>query len=301
MNLIDRNIKHIPMPFIVGSPRSGTTLLRLMLDAHPALAIPPETGFLCAAKHIKWTEPVSREQFLEMITSYPPNAPAWNDFHISVEVFRSQLEKIQPFDLQEGFRLFYKMYASRFGKPRWGDKTPMYCRYLLDVREALPEAHFIHIIRDGRDAMTSLRKQWFSPGSSIATQSAYWRDNVMTARTQGHLCPHYLEIYYEELVRNPEKLLRQICKFIELDFDPNMLKYYQYAPGRLQEHLERRQMDGSLLVSQATRYNQQINTTLPLDVSKIGVWRNLLRADEIRQFEKIAGNTLQSFGYKLYF
>jgi len=85
------------MPIIVGAPRPGTTLLRFMLDTHPEMAIPPETGFLALFPH------------------------------------------------------FYQLYASRFAKPRWGDKTPSYCHHMQNIEEVLPEAHFIHIIRDGRD------------------------------------------------------------------------------------------------------------------------------------------------------
>jgi LPS sulfotransferase NodH len=291
----------LPMPIIVGSPRSGTTLLRFMIDSHPEMAIPPETGFFSAGIHFKGTQAEMREGFLQLVISYPPDAPAWNDFHIPVDEFRRCLEEIQPFTVQEGFRLFYKMYASRFGKSRWGDKTPMYCRSLLEIQKLLPEAHFIHLIRDGRDVAVSLREQWFSPGYDIVTQAKFWRENILHAHTQGSQCSHYLEIFYEELIRNPENVLRQICDFIKLDFHNSMLRYYDYAPQRLREQLERRQVNGGLLVSQEARYKQQINTTRPRDISKIGVWRTKLQPEEIRKFEKIAGDVLRSFGYSLAF
>ena len=276
-------------------------MLRFMIDSHPEIAIPPETGFFCAGIHLKGTQDEMREQFLQLIISYPPEATAWNDFHIPVDEFRRCLEEIQPFSIQEGFRLFYKIYASRFSKSRWGDKTPMYCRSLLKIQKLLPEAHFIHLIRDGRDVAVSLRKQWFSPGYDIATQAKYWRENILQAHAQGSQCPHYLEIFYEELIRNPENVLRQICDFINLDFHYSMLHYYDSAPQRLKEHLERHQANGDLLVSQEVRYTQQINTTRPLDISKIGVWKTKLQPEEILKYEKIAGDVLRSFGYSLAF
>ncbi len=274
-----------------------------MLDSHPELAIPPETGFLSAWKQLNNNDAQTglRAQFLQMVTSFPPDAPAWNDFQIPMAAFQKRLEEIEPFDLSEGFRLFYKMYAARFGKSRWGDKTPMYCRYLLEIQEILPEAHFIHIIRDGRDVAVSLREQWFSPGRDIAAQATYWRDNVLTARAQGSQCSHYLEIHYETLLQNPESALRPICEFIKLDFHNNMLNYYKYTPQRLQEHLERRHVDGSLLIPQEVRHKQQINTTRPLDLSKIGAWMMLLQPSETRQFEQLAGDALEIFGYSLEF
>src|SRR5688572_7375160 len=160
-----------PLPMIVGSPRSGTTLLRLMLDAHPELAIPPETGFLVLGEQLAEEGEAARDQFFAAVTGYPPDAPAWLDFGIPAETFRLRLRQLDPFTVSDGFRLFYRMYAQRFGKPRGGDKTPMYCRHLQAIERLLPEARFVHIIRDGRDAAVSLRRQWFSPGHDIQTQA----------------------------------------------------------------------------------------------------------------------------------
>jgi hypothetical protein len=193
------------------------------------------------------------------------------------------------------------MYASRFGKPRWGDKTPMYCRCLLEIQDQLPEAHFIHIIRDGRDVAASLREQWFSPGHEIATQAKFWRDNILAAHTQGSQCAHYLEIHYEELIRDSESVLRRICGFIQLDFHPAMLSHHEHAPERLREHSERRRTDGSLVVSQEVRHRQQIHTMRPPDTTKIEAWRESLTPGEVREFEQVAGDTLRKFGYALEF
>ena len=114
------------MPIIIGSPRSGTTLLRFMLDAHPDLAIPPETGFLVPCAERVGQEAVSREDFFQTVTGYPAEAPGWRDFQISHDTFRAALQAIEPFTVADGTRAFYQLYASRFGKPRWGDKTPLY-------------------------------------------------------------------------------------------------------------------------------------------------------------------------------
>lgn len=78
-----------PMPFIVGSPRSGTTLLRLMLDAHPLLAIPPETGFIPAVTPPRCSGNLSADAFFEIVTSFSADAPAWHDFQLEAEDFRS--------------------------------------------------------------------------------------------------------------------------------------------------------------------------------------------------------------------
>src|SRR5712691_10615366 len=89
--------RYPPMPIIIGCPRSGTTLLRFMLDAHPDLAIPPETGFLvpCADRAGKGT--VSLEDFFQTVTGYPPEAPGWHDFQVSEETFLARLRANESF------------------------------------------------------------------------------------------------------------------------------------------------------------------------------------------------------------
>src|SRR5687767_5630613 len=100
---------YAPMPIIVGAPRSGTTLLRFMLDAHPEIAIPPETGFLIVGPTLKGKGDKLRQRFFHAVTNYPESSPAWPDFEISAEEFRSALEEIVPFDISEGFRAFYRL------------------------------------------------------------------------------------------------------------------------------------------------------------------------------------------------
>lgn len=201
------------MPIIVGTPRSGTTLLRFMLDSHPELAIPPETGFLTLGTKFRGKGDTLRERFIGALVTYPDGIPNWPDFEISEKDFRAALVAISPFTISEGYRAFYRLYAARFGKSRWGDKTPLYCMNIATIREVLREACFIHVIRDGRDVALSLRKMWFSPGEEIETLAAYWRDCVLTARDAGFGWPDYLEIRYEALILGTEETLRQICAF----------------------------------------------------------------------------------------
>ena len=286
-----------PMPIIVGSPRSGTTLLRLMLDSHPDLAIPPETGFLTACEQLSDSGDELRERFFQVVTTHPPEAPGWKDFQIPTEIFHARLQEINPFSIADGFRLFYRMYAERFGKNRWGDKTPLYGQHLEYLQELLPEAHFIHIIRDGRDVAASLRQLWFSPGYDIGIQAHYWRDNVLNTRKQGKRCRHYLEVHYEDLLRQPEHVLRQICAFLEIDFSKEMLFYHDRAPERLEEHLSRHWADGSVLVSHEDRLRQQATTMTPPDLSRIGAWKHSLSDEELCKFEKIVGELLRDLGY----
>ena len=72
---------------------------------------------------------------------------------------------IESFDLGEALRAFYGVYAGRFGKWRWGDKTTNYVRQMSLIHDLLPETRFVHIIRDGRDVALSTRDLWFGPDS----------------------------------------------------------------------------------------------------------------------------------------
>ncbi len=285
------------MPFVVGAPRSGTTLLRLMLDAHPELAIPPETGFLRLMPELNGRGDALRESFFQAVTTFPASAPAWSDFQIPAGDFHARLAEIRPFRIAEGVRLFYRLYAARFGKPRWGDKTPLYAHHLRAIERLLPEARFIHLVRDGRDAAVSLRERWFSPGRDIEVQAAFWRDHVTAAREEGRACRHFLEVRFEDLVRDPEAALRRICGFAGLEFRPEMLRHSERAAGRLEEHGTRHTADGGVLVSHEERLRQQAHSGRPPDPGKIGVWRRELTREEARRFEEIAGGLLAVYGY----
>lgn len=287
------------MPFIVGSPRSGTTLLRFMLDAHPELAIPPETGFLTLGPKLKGRGDKLRERFFQEVVNHPKSSPNWPDFEIPEETFRAALAEINPFTVSEGYRAFYRLYAARFGKARWGDKTPLYCMELNLIRRLLPEARFVHIIRDGRDAALSLRKMWFSPGWEIETQAAYWRTNVLAARRAGLGRADYIEVRYEDLILKPRETLERVCAHAGLAYDEAMLGYHTRTPARLGEHKGRTRRDGTPLVTREQRFRQQEHTTQPPDPSRLSVWKQAMSAEEQESFRLIAGDLLQAMGYEV--
>src|SRR4051794_1180691 len=108
-----RKTSHGPAVFIVGCARSGTTLLRLMLDSHPSLAIPPETGFLIP---IAAERPQTPAELASILTSFH----TWGDFSMSRHDFARALEALKPFSSAAGVRSFYELYAEHQGKMRWG-------------------------------------------------------------------------------------------------------------------------------------------------------------------------------------
>lgn len=279
------------MPIIVGAPRSGTTLLRFMLDAHPELAIPPETGFVPSSVGL------GRSEFFDHLTRFPPDAPNWSDFGLDALQFRAALDQVTPFTCSQGLRTFYRLYADKHNKPRYGDKTPRYCEHIPTIENLLPEAHFIHIIRDGRDVALSLRPLWFAPGRDLATLALHWRTLVEQGRACGAQAKHYLEIRYEDLVRAPEATLSRVCAFLQLDFRPEMLRYWEHTSERLVEHGPRLSSKGVVLVSREQRLRQQELTTQPPQPARIFAWRQHLSAAENAEFLFHAGDTLANLHY----
>jgi len=288
-----------PMPIIVGSPRSGTTILRFMLDAHPELAIPPETNFLCQAADLSRSGLDLRLDMFDLVTQHAEEAPSWPDFELSKEAYWNAIKNVEPFDKTTGFREFYRLYARANHKSRCGDKTPLYALHIPAIKELLPEARFVHIIRDGRDVALSFRKFWCSPGESMEIQAKFWSDTVTTCRTQGLKCGHYLEVHYEQLITDPLSTLRRICDFIELRFDPQMMSYVENTPKRLKELGPRILKDGIVVPMEDQQLRLQQLTTSPPDISRIHVWRQEMTPEETMCFEAIAGETLRAFGYEL--
>ena len=270
-----------------------------MLDAHSELAIPPETGFLTLGQQLRGTGDKLRENFYKAIVSYGEPIPSWPDFDISEEAFWSALSEIKRFNVSEGFRTFYRLYATQRKKPRWGDKTPIYCKHINTIRQLLPEARFVHIIRDGRDAALSLRHLWFSPGWEIETQASYWRDCVVAARHAGAGHADYMEIRYEDLVLNTREVLERVCAHVDLGFEDSMLKYYEQASERLKEHKGRSRSDGTTFLTQEERLQQQQRVTQPPDPTCVFAWKRTMDAEERRQFQIVAGDLLKELGYEV--
>ncbi|MDB5027446.1 MAG: sulfotransferase [Candidatus Eremiobacteraeota bacterium] len=288
------------MPIIVGAPRSGTTLLRLMVDAHPAIAIPPETHFLPACAGLARTPQPTAEQLINCITRSPEEMPAWIDFGLAEAAFAASVRGLQSaWSVRNGVRAFYRLYAESHGKDRAGDKTPGYVQHIACIAELLPEARFIHIIRDGRGAMASLREMWFAPSRDMADLARFWRDLVSAGRAAAAEGFPVLEVRYEALLETPEIELRRICAFVDLDFDESMLRYHERAAERLGEHRGRVLPSGEVFLTQEQRLAQQALVREPLQLSRRESWRQALAASNVHDFQVVAADLLTDLGYPL--
>ncbi|HEX9774595.1 MAG TPA: sulfotransferase [Actinomycetota bacterium] len=216
-------------PFIVGCHRSGTTLLRLMLSAHPAIAIPEESHFIpwFLSRRRRYERPAgfSRERFITDLLSHP-RFRAWD---LPGQLVRRALgDETDALDLIDALRLTYAAYAGHHGKEVAGDKTPPYVTMIQALAATFPGARFIHPIRDGRNVTLSLLDMPWGP-RTVATAAVFWNERVRAGRTAGEtLGPErYLEYRHEDLIADPEATLRRICAFIDRPFDPAMLGWHE--------------------------------------------------------------------------
>lgn len=281
-----------PAPFVVGVPRSGTTLLRLLLDAHPELAIPSETGFglVLAERPGGYATPGELLDRLEAL-------PTWGDLATSRDELTALIAGLPRWDSADALRAYYRGYAAAHGKPRWGDKTPMHVEHMPVIAAAFPEARFVHIIRDGRGVLASLRGLPFAPGDgSVEAIAGYWRDVIACARSAAPTLPHYHEVRYEQLVREPEPTLRGVCEFLRLDFDPVMLDAHENVRARFNEVAAIRAAGGFDNAPAADRALYENHLRPPL-AARAGAWREELSAADVDEFERIGGDTLAGLGY----
>jgi Sulfotransferase family/Glycosyl transferase family 2 len=282
---------HRPFPFIVGVGRSGTTLLRLLLDAHPEIAVTPETHWLQGALRKLLVDPTDTAGVRKEILS----EPSWADMGISVQELDTIIASHNNECPGDTLRKIYQHYGSRHGVVRVGDKTPLHNLAMHEIARILPEARFIHIIRDGRDVAVSYRDLWFGPGHDIRAAAMLWVWRIRETRQQAQFLPHYLEVRYEALVTDPEKVLREIALFIDLPYDPVQLTSYLHAEERLDEFQDIVRNDRR--VTAEKRKGIYKLTLTPPDPSRVGRWAALMDPADLATFERIAGDMLTDLGY----
>jgi hypothetical protein len=262
-----------------------------MLDSHPELAIPPETDFIpqLVAACEQAADPA--QTCVDTLLAH------WRlrDLQVDTRLLALEIRRLEPFSVGEALRVLYRTYAAKFGKARWGDKTPYYLGYMPLIASVLPEARFVHVIRDGRAVWQSIRSLWFKPGT-VEETAAWWQKGIATGRRDGSLVP-YLEVRYEDLVLEPERTLRAVCDFLELDWEPSMLDFHERAPARIAEVVTDYHENGRLVATVPERHRIHALTGSPPDGSRITAWREELPQEEIAAFESIAGETLDELGY----
>ena len=269
----------VPPLFVLGVSRSGTTMLRVILDRSPGIAIPDETFFVPQLAH-RHGGVVDPDELLEDVRRLPRLA-AWD---VPLEDIASRLRP--GMTIGEALDAVFQAYAAKHDKPRWGDKTPMYMRHLRLIDRLFPEAQHVHLIRDGRDAALAfldmpkgvVTRTWAHPRSAAAF-ACEWRTEVRRARELGaRVGPsRYHEVRYEELVADTEGVVRSICAFAELPFEAAMLDFAGQVDVSEKPHHQR-------LLQPPTR--------------GVRNWREQMGEEDVRAFEGVAGDLLDELGYE---
>lgn len=272
-----------PFCFVVGCPRSGTTLLRAMLDSHPDIALPPESYFVIdmgrRRRRYEAAKGFQTERFVrDLLTHRWFRKWGLKDEDVS----RSYRER-SPRDYSDAVRLAFSLYAAERGKGRYGDKTPNYVLRMPLLASLFPEARFVHVIRDGRDVASSLLDSDLGL-RNLSEAALSWRFHAGRGRSAGRsLGPdRYMELRYEDLVRDPEASLRGVSGFFDLTFDPVMLRYHERAAN---------------LVAQFNRPEIHRRLSLP-PTQGIRDWRNDLSGADVSRFESLAGDLLAACRYE---
>jgi hypothetical protein len=269
--------------FIVGHPRSGTTLLRFLLSSHPRIYIPEETGFIpFLIKKGQIEADLSLTQVKRIVEHIGQLNRLWRGI---VKDISALYEALPEPKLQYVLDALYRQQIAEYDAARWGDKTPVYVHYISTIERIFPSAQFVHMIRDGRDAAVSAQEKW--PDRRLYMDTYYllrnWVKNVESGQTAGrYLGPgRYLEVHYERLVREPQHMLEQVCRFLDESFHPNMLNHPRFArqigPGP-QGHVEAMQ---------------------PISTSSIGRWKTQMTPFDQKIANRLAGQTLSALGYEL--
>jgi hypothetical protein len=286
-----------PFPVIVGCPRSGTSLLAVMLDAHSQLAIPPETSFLPNVMGLAGDAEALRRRFFDIVTADRMTISNWSDFGLDKDVFWRRLHAIPSFTVAAGTRAFYALYGEGQRKARTGDKTPGYVFTMQHIQALLPEAHFIHVIRDPRDTAMSWRKTWFAPSQDYAALGAFWRQNVDVGRRAAPSLRHYQEIRFEDLVLHPEAQLKRLCAYLSLAYEPAMLDSGGRGEARLAKLQGRAHADGRV-IARDERTRIHVNLARPPMAERVEAWRREMSDAERCQVESGAQPLMRELGYE---
>lgn len=190
--------------FVVGSMRSGSTMLRLIVDSHPRIAIGAETGFMGAV----------------LATKRIPNWKYGDEWHQRIEWSDAELDdRIRSF-----YDGMFSRYAAARGKARWGEKTPFHTSHIAAMADVFPTSTFVGIVRHPGAVATSLRKSFHY---TFEDALSYWSaTNLDMLRAASTLGDRFAMCRYEDLVTSGEPVLRELMETIGEEFSPNLLQHH---------------------------------------------------------------------------
>jgi len=285
--------------FIIGNPRSGTSLLRLMLTCHSEIMIPPECAFLVwwYEKYKNWNDE-NQDELLESFIkdlAQSKKIEFWELDFVLLKEYLSQRNISDYASLSDMVYSFYIEMKSSSKVKYWGDKNNYYVKHIDLLNQLFPDAKFIQIIRDGRDVASSYKNMGqiksdskYAPNlpSEISEIAAEWAGNnemIYTSFQKEGLIDKTITVRYEDLVMHPEKSLKRLCDFLLIEFEDGMLNY----------HSENR--NSFLEPKDFLAWKQK--TFQKIDSKAVGKYKTHFSKSEIESFEQIAKSTLEKYNY----
>ena len=268
---------------VLGCPRSGTTLLQVMLHSHHRIAIPPENRFVLPAYRPRLRfgdleERGTRRALARFIVGRRRRFP---DFGLDRRLTVKQIVAGPP-TVGSALGLVLRAYADRFDRPRWGDKRPNYHNHSDVILRLFPDAQIVHVVRDPRDCVASLKRMpWWKLDSYHAV--AAWASSMTNTEEAVRRWPGVIiRVQYEDLVGDPEPKLRALCTALGEEYDPAMAEPERVAPVAVPE---RKHWHGNTRVSPTT--------------GRVGRWRAELEPWEAALCETVLADPMRTFGYEI--
>jgi protein-tyrosine sulfotransferase len=269
--------------FIVGSGRSGTTLLRAMLEAHPDLHIPPENPLESLVRDYRRYSRLPWSVVLRIVLAELEFHATWERWELSLGPLFREL-KASPRSARNLAAVLDALYRAhgRVHKPsatRWGDKTPPNTVMLPTLRALFPDLQVVHLVRDGRDVVQSFMRE---SQAGLTYFAHWWVRTVCIAQAFGaHHPAQYLEVRYEDLARHPNATLQQITSFLGVSPDQRMLRYHELGQK----------------LGDVERYPGLQGVWKPVHRESIGKWRTAFDAHQLAELDRVIGSTLEHLGY----
>ena len=269
--------------FIVGTERSGSNLLRLVLDAHPRLFVPhpPHVMHFFGPLEHRYgdltREPALRALTRDVLRLVEGHIHQWERVP-SVDAVLARAPTRDLFGVMAGL---YTAACDHAGKPRWGNKSTFMVHHADRVRAVYPSARFLWLVRDPRDVAVSSRESVFSPFHPLRTATLWARQQAEGARLEAAWPDQVLRVHYEALVGEPEATVGRICDFLGEVPDPAMQSFHKRPAA---------QRSAGLSQSWA-------RTGQPIQASRVGRWAGALSALELAQVEVTADAQMRLLGY----
>jgi hypothetical protein len=245
----------------MGAMGSGTTLLRLVLDSHENIAIPPETGFM-------------RAYDAQLYTPFKASGKGWSR---RLGWKQAELDEL----LRELYDRLFMRYAEKHGKRRWGEKTPLHTWHIDDMARLFPDAQFVGVIRHPSASVASNMRRFHLALGRTGTHWARYTGEIV--RQAARLGDRFVLLRYEDLVLDPEPVLRELLEWLG---EP-------WSDAVLQHHAVQGERKGRKRVEGKSRRDE------PIDVSRVAKWKSELPRPQQKWLTERLARRAEFFGYAM--